>query len=110
VPAELPLQIDARGLADRLQTAEPPMVLDVREPWEVAICAIPDSVNVPMAEIAARIDDLPQERSIVVVCHHGMRSLQVTGFLRSRGFDLAQNLAGGVDSWAQEVDFAMPRY
>lgn len=108
--SSLPLQIDVHGLNGSLQAAEAPFVLDVREPWEVEICALPGAVNLPMGEVPGRLDELPRDRPIVVVCHHGMRSLQVTNFLRARGFPLAQNLAGGVDSWAQQVDFTMPRY
>jgi rhodanese-related sulfurtransferase len=108
--AALPLQIDVQSLHASLQAAEAPFLLDVREPWEFEICALPGAVNLPMGEVPGRLDELPRDRPIVVICHHGMRSLQVTNFLRARGFDQAQNLAGGVDSWAQQVDFAMPRY
>jgi rhodanese-related sulfurtransferase len=105
-----PLQISPPELAERLGDVPPPYLLDVREPWEVAICAIAGSVNLPMGQVAARLDELPRDRPIVVICHHGMRSMQITGFLRGRGFALAQNLTGGVGSWAQTVDFAMPTY
>jgi rhodanese-related sulfurtransferase len=106
----LPLQIDAPGLDSSLQEHDAPLLLDVREPWEVEICALPGAINVPLGEIPGRLEELPRDRAIVVICHHGMRSLQVTNFLRARGFDLAQNLSGGVDSWAQLIDFTMPRY
>jgi len=106
----LPLQIDVHSLSEDLRTADAPFLLDVREPWEVAICALPGAVNLPMGEVPGRLNELPRDRPIVVICHHGMRSLQVTNFLRARGFELAQNLAGGVDSWAQLIDFTMPRY
>lgn len=105
-----PLQIDAPTLAELLRTVDPPFLLDVREPWEVEICALPGAVNLPMGAVPERLGELPPDRAIVVICHHGMRSLQVTHFLRSRGFEAARNLAGGVDSWAQAVDFTMPRY
>ncbi len=103
-------QISAPELAEWLAGDDPPFLLDVREPWEAEICAIGGSVNVPMGQVPGRLAQLPTDRPIVVICHHGMRSLQITSFLRSRGFDRAQNLAGGVDSWAQTVDFAMPTY
>ena len=105
-----PLQIDAPSLNSSLREPDGPFLLDVREPWEVEICALQGSINVPMGEIPGRLDELPRDRAIVVICHHGMRSLQVTNFLRAHGFDLAQNLSGGVDSWAQVIDFTMPRY
>lgn len=87
-----------------------PGVLDVREPWEVSRCAIEGSLAIPMAEIATRIDDLDSGRHWVVVCHHGMRSLQVALFLERQGFAHMHNLRGGIDAWAAQVDPAMPRY
>lgn len=87
-----------------------PGVLDVREPWEVERCAIEGSVAIPMAEIPSRIGDLDPGRPWVVVCHHGMRSLQAALFLERQGFDRMHNLLGGIDAWAVQVDPAMPRY
>ncbi len=87
-----------------------PGVLDVREPWEVARCAIEGSVAIPMAEIALRVGDLDPVRPWVAVCHHGMRSLQVALFLERQGFEHMHNLRGGIDAWAAQVDPAMPRY
>ena len=59
---------------------EPPVVVDVREPWELACCALPDVVHVPMREVPGRVGELPRERDVVVVCHHGVRSLQVARY------------------------------
>ncbi|RPH64771.1 MAG: sulfurtransferase [Burkholderiales bacterium] len=91
-------------------TGAAPLLLDVREHWEVALCALPGSVHVPMREIPARLDELDPSRPIVCVCHHGVRSLQVAMFLEHRGFDAVFNLAGGLDAWARQVDPSMPTY
>ncbi|MFB6260377.1 MAG: rhodanese-like domain-containing protein [Thiohalorhabdaceae bacterium] len=94
-----------------MRQAEPsPVVLDVREPRELAVCALDDAVHIPMNEIPARLDELPADREVVVMCHHGMRSMQVTQFLRHQGFSHVRNLAGGIDAWAARVDPDMPRY
>ena len=87
-----------------------PLVLDVREPWELACCALPDVVHVPMREVPGRVGELPRERDVVVVCHHGVRSLQVARYLVRLGFDTVWNLTGGMAAWADQVDPAMSRY
>ena len=87
-----------------------PMVLDVREPWEHEICSIPDSTLLPMQEIPARLQELPADTDIVVVCHHGMRSLQVAQFLKQSGLARVFNLSGGIAAWAAQVDPDMSQY
>ena len=102
-PAEL-----ARWRAD--EGRKPPLVVDVREPWEVERCALPGIVHVPMRELPARIGELPRERDVVVVCHHGVRSRQVAHYLVRLGYMAVWSLTGGVAAWADQVDPAMPRY
>jgi rhodanese-related sulfurtransferase len=90
--------------------AERPHLLDVREPWEWQLARIEGSENVPMGEIPARIDELDKTRSTVVICHHGMRSLQVVAFLQHHGFANLHNLSGGIDRWSREVDARVALY
>ena len=85
-------------------------LLDVREPWEVAVGALPEAMTIPMNELADRLDTLPVDRPLVVLCHHGQRSGQVTAWLRRLGYENAVNLEGGIDAWARAVDPAMPTY
>lgn len=87
-----------------------PLLLDVREPWEVALCRIDGSRSLPMGELISRWPDLDPEAPTVVICHHGMRSLQVVLFLARSGFSRPINLRGGVAAWADEVDPSMTRY
>lgn len=87
-----------------------PVVLDVREPWEFDYCRIDDSVSVPLATLPHALDALPRDREIVVVCHHGVRSLHAAAWLRHAGFERVHNLRGGVAAWADQVDPAMKRY
>jgi rhodanese-related sulfurtransferase len=105
-------QVDPAGLREWLDGPEDrrPGLLDVREPWELERCVIEGSVAIPMGEIPQRVGDLDPGRDWVVVCHHGMRSLQVALFLERNGFQRMHNLRGGIDAWAAQVDPAMPRY
>ncbi|CAJ4795071.1 rhodanese domain-containing protein [Burkholderia pseudomallei] len=104
--------LSAPALAEWLRDpARPaPIVLDVREPWEIATAKIDGSVSIPMQQIPARSEELDDEAAIVCVCHHGMRSAQVAMFLESRGFTKLYNLQGGIDAWSRDVDPAVPRY
>ena len=104
--------IHATELSALLKTGENtrPVVLDVREPWEFALCQVPASVHIPMQQIPARLAELDDQRPIVCVCHHGARSLQVAMFLQQRGFETVYNLAGGIDAWSREVDPSVPTY
>lgn len=105
-------QITPRKLADRLQDAgQPaPLLLDVREPWELEVCRISGSEAMPMGSVLARWMELDRDRETVVICHHGGRSWQVAMFLERQGFSRVANLSGGVAGWANEVDLNMPQY
>jgi len=102
-----PAELDAwRGDAAR----EAPVIVDVREPWEFERCRIEGSRLIPLGELTRRLSELPTDRDLVLVCHHGSRSFRAAAWLAQNGFPRAHNLAGGVDAWAQLVDPAMPRY
>jgi rhodanese-related sulfurtransferase len=90
--------------------AKPHAVLDVREAWELDICSLTDCLHIPLGQLAERIDELPKDRPIVVVCHTGRRSLMATQLLREAGVVQATNLMGGVEAWAIDVDPDMQRY
>lgn len=105
-----PFEIEVEALDRMRQSGEPVLVLDVREQQEVEICAIEGSLHIPMNTLPGRVGELPKDRDIVVVCHHGGRSAQVTMWLRTQGFGRAINLAGGVDAWARRIDPNMKVY
>ena len=96
----------------RLPADERPALVDCREPEEVAICRIEGSLCMPMAEIPAAIGRLKDlsERGIVIYCHHGMRSLHATSYLRERGIEQTFSMAGGIELWACEIEPEMARY
>ena len=94
----------------RLDGSDPPVLLDVREPEEVEIVAMPQALRVPLSQLELGIRSLDRAAQYVVVCHHGIRSAHAATFLRERGFTQVANLLGGIDAWAVEVDPSMPRY
>jgi rhodanese-related sulfurtransferase len=86
-------------------------LIDVREPWEIATARLEDSVAMPMGEVPARAhQELDPDEHLIVLCHHGMRSMNVTVWLRNQGFEQVQSLRGGIDAWSVEVDPAVGRY
>jgi len=86
-------------------------LLDVREPWELQTACIAGSKHIPMGEMPSRAhQELDPEQHIVVVCHHGVRSLKVTHWLRQQGFERAQSMRGGIDAWSRRVDAKVPLY
>ena len=87
-----------------------PALLDVREAWEFQTCSIAGSRHVPMGEVPGRKDELDAAADLVVICHHGGRSMQVAMFLENSGFAKVHNLTGGVDAWARTVDPSMAVY
>lgn len=107
---DLPLQIDVQEFARWRREGLAHVLLDVREPWETALCLIEGSIAVPLAGVPSAIDRLPADTPIVVTCHHGMRSLQAVNWLRRNGRPGAVNLAGGIDAWARQVEPAMTLY
>jgi rhodanese-related sulfurtransferase len=94
----------------QLEGAERPVLLDVREPWEIEIAHIDGSKNIPMADVPTRVQELDPDEHIIVVCHHGVRSLNVTNWLRQQGFENVQSMRGGIDRWSRTVDPKVPVY
>lgn len=102
--------ISVTDLAQWRASGKNVVVLDVREPSEIATVALPDSVNIPMREIPHRINELDASSTIAVLCHHGGRSARVAQFLVGQGFADVHNVDGGIDAYALDVDPSLPRY
>ncbi len=98
------------GEAAKLMDQGDAVLLDVREDEELAICKIEGALHIPMSQIPERADALPQDKPLIIFCHHGMRSLNVVQYLEARGLDNAINMAGGIHAWSFEIDLEMPRY
>ena len=119
-------QMNVTAVAEaRSSTLTNAVFLDVREPWEFELARIAHSVNVPMSTLAGRVDEVRAMQAnadsadtastagtapIVVICHHGMRSMQCAQFLAGQGLDHLINLSGGIDAWSARVDSAVPQY
>ena len=102
--------ITVEDLAELRRAGEPLVLLDVREPAEVAIASIPGATCIPMGEIPTRLSELDRERPIAVLCHHGGRSERVAAFLIGQGFSDVVNVDGGIDAYSARVDPAIPTY
>ena len=104
-------EITAEMYAELLKKSKAPLLLDVREPWEVQLASLPEATLMPMGDVPSRANqELDPDEPIVVLCHHGARSLSVTMWLRDQGFEHVQSLAGGIDRWSRFIDPAIPRY
>ena len=97
-------------LRQQVENGEKLVLLDVRRHDEVEICALPGSLHVPMDELEERVSELDPSAKTVVLCHHGVRSLSVTVYLRGRGFRDVKSLEGGIDLWSRVIDPSIPRY
>lgn len=108
--AQMPFEIDVDTLDQMSRSGVPHKILDVREPWEVQVCAFDDSIHIPMRQLPTSLETLPDDENLVVICHHGVRSLQVMAWLRSNGFNQVSSLRGGINAWAREVAPEMATY
>lgn len=104
-------EITAEEVKAKLEGAESFTLLDVREPWEFEAAKISGSKLMPMGDVPSRAhQELDPEEHIVVICHHGVRSMNVTVWLRQQGFEKVQSMRGGIDAWSRQVDRNVPVY
>jgi rhodanese-related sulfurtransferase len=103
-------EISATDLKRRIDSGDDLSLLDVRELEEIAIATLPSAIHIPMGDIPSSLKQLDPAREIIVICHHGVRSAQVSVYLSRMGFERVTNLQGGIDAWSLEVDPKVPRY
>jgi len=105
-------QMLVQELARKLEAKESVFLLDVREPWEHAIAALPGSKLISLRELQARVCEItpPPGAALVAYCHHGIRSLSAAALLVFLGFNHVYSLAGGIDAWSAAIDPKLPRY
>jgi len=107
----LELEITTEAFAQQRRQPSSPLLLDVRESWEYETASLPNSLLMPMGEVSSRAHtELDPDAPIVVMCHHGARSLNVALWLRDQGFSHTQSLSGGIDAWSRTIDPEVPRY
>ncbi|MGE5147810.1 MAG: rhodanese-like domain-containing protein [Candidatus Eiseniibacteriota bacterium] len=85
-------------------------LVDVRDAWELGVAALPGALHIPLPQLPASLDALDPARPVILLCHHGMRSLQAAMWLRQQGFDAATSVAGGIDAWSRRIDPSIPTY
>jgi len=108
--SETPLEVTVEEAQRLLAGSNPPVLIDVREADEYAVCRIERARLIPMNTVPTRLAEIPQDVPVLVQCHHGGRSMKVTQFLRSKGYAHVSNLKGGIDAWSLKVDPKVPRY
>ena len=107
---KLPKSISAKELNELINSAEKIQIIDVREHFEWDICHIEGALNIPMNLIVESIDKISKNIKTVVMCHHGIRSMNVIHYLESIGYKNLINLEGGIHVWANDVDKSMSTY
>jgi rhodanese-related sulfurtransferase len=103
-------EIRPQELRQKIDSGHKFVLLDVRRADEVATAALPNALHIPIEEIEERAGELNADDETVVYCHHGVRSLSVTVYLRNCGFRDVTSLAGGIDLWSRQIDPSVPRY
>jgi len=104
-------EITPEDVKRKLDNRDDFMLLDVREPWEYETAHIASSKLMPMGDVPQRAhQELDPDQHIVVMCHHGVRSMNVTVWLRQQGFEKVQSMRGGIDAWSRLVDEKVPVY
>ncbi len=104
-------EITPEEVKKKIDQKETFTLLDVRESWEVATASMPEAKLLPMGDVPSRAhQELDPDDHIVVFCHHGVRSMSVTAWLRQQGFEKAQSMRGGIDAWSRQVDASVPVY
>jgi rhodanese-related sulfurtransferase len=109
----LPIEVTPQEVQHRLNAGEKLFLVDVREPSEFAQARLATAELIPMRTVPAelsRLDASADEGTLIVFCHHGVRSLNVVNWLREQGVSTCQSMAGGIDRWSREIDPAVPRY
>ena len=107
------LELSPQEAHTRLQQPDAAVLIDVREPEEFSLSRIDNARLIPMQSIPAQVQELEalsDDATLLILCHHGVRSLQVASWLRARGIENCYSIAGGIERWSREVDPSVPRY
>jgi rhodanese-related sulfurtransferase len=104
-------EITPEEVKSKIDADERFTLLDVREPWEFETARIAGAKLMPMGDVPSRANqELDPEEPVIVICHHGVRSMNVTAWLRQQGFEKAQSMRGGIDAWSRRIDTNVPVY
>jgi adenylyltransferase/sulfurtransferase len=108
--ARMITEMTVEELKSRIEAGEQPLVIDVREGWELEISSLPFARHIPMGQIIDRINEIDPARPVIVMCRSGGRSLQIARVLESRGFSSVANLTGGILAWGERIDPSLRPY
>lgn len=109
----LPFEISVGDVKAKLDAGEKLILIDVREPFEHAIASIGGAELIPMNTVPVRLSDIDAKAdggTLIVFCHHGMRSMNVVNWLRGQGVEACQSMAGGIEAWSTTIDRSVARY
>jgi molybdopterin/thiamine biosynthesis adenylyltransferase/rhodanese-related sulfurtransferase len=104
------INLSVHAIKQRLDTGEPLILLDVREPYELMLSRLDHTLHIPMSQMSERWREIPRDKPVVVLCHHGVRSANLIHQLQAAGYTNLINMEGGIDAWAKEIDPAIPLY
>jgi adenylyltransferase/sulfurtransferase len=110
VPQKIMQEITVQELAAARSAGEKHVLLDVREPWELAVARLEPCMHIPLGEVPARHAEIPRDVPLYVMCHGGVRSAAAAKFLSGQGFSAVANIRGGIGAWSAEIDAAVPAY
>jgi rhodanese-related sulfurtransferase len=108
-----PYEVTPLAVKARLSDGKKATLIDVREPEECALARVEGAELIPMGSVPAefqKLERLSDSGDLLILCHHGVRSLQVTMWLRARGIENCYSVEGGIDRWSREVDATVPQY
>jgi len=106
-------QMTPTELKAQLENDDAPCVLDVREPWELEVARLENTIDIPMNQLPEKVNELRDQlgtRTLIVMCHSGVRSAMAIQFLHQQGFERVANLEGGIQGWSEQVDQTVPTY
>ncbi|MBN9412414.1 MAG: sulfurtransferase [Candidatus Paracaedimonas acanthamoebae] len=104
------LEITVQELHQFLGTREDYCIIDVRNTDEIEKAAFPGALHIPLSVLPRSVVNIPQDKLVITLCHHGARSLKACYLLKEQGFDKVVSLRGGIDLWSQLIDPSIPRY
>ncbi len=105
-----PQTLSVHEISDLIASTQDFCLIDVRQSWELELCYIKGSLNIPLDQLNSRLEELPKDIPLITICHHGVRSLQAAILLKNAGFLSVTSMAGGIDAWAKEIDTSIGIY
>lgn len=95
---------------NKVKSGEELLIIDVRESFELELCKLENAIHIPMSKVPLQLNKIPKDKELVIMCHHGVRSMRIVNYLKTQGITNIHNMDGGIDLWAREVDNNMTKY